>query len=273
MAFPKVLEVLQLFAGEAPRWRVERIAQRMGISSSTAYRCVAELVRMGFLEPVAGGAYVLGPAFIEFDRRMRLSDPLLRAALPRMRRIGLEIGPTATTVLSRFYRDRVIFVHIEAGRDAPPFSYERGQAITLLSPGPAARAVLTALPDRALRALYRARAQEIAAAGLGETARDFKATVRKWSASGWVSGPSTLRPDRFGIGAPVVASGAVVGSLTTSLPAPASRAEVERVGALVMHEANGIGAAMADDEAETSRLLGRRVTAPAPPGASSAVPQ
>jgi DNA-binding IclR family transcriptional regulator len=273
MAAPKVLEVLQLFTVDAPRWRVERIAQQMGISPSTAYRCVAELVRAGFLEPVAAGAYVLGPAFVEYDRRMRLSDPLLRVAVPRMRHVGLAIGSAATTVMSRYYRDCVMFVHIDAGRDAPPGCYERGQTISLFSPGPAARAVLMAFPDRALRTLYRARAQDIAAAGLGETARDFKAAVRKWSACGWVFGPSTLRPGRIGIGAPVVAKGAVVGSLTTSLPEPTSRAEIDRVGALVMHEANAIGAALADDDAEAPRLLRRRVTPPAESVAASLVAQ
>lgn len=263
MATPKVLEILQLFTLEAPRWRVERIARHMEISSSTAYRCVAELVRAGFLEPVAGGAYVLGPAFIEFDRRMRQSDPLLRAALPRMHGIGLAIGPAATTVLSRYYRDRVMFVHIERGRDAPPGCYERGQTISLFSQGPAARAALMAFPDRALRGLYRACAQDVAVAGLGTTARDFRAAVKAWRAVGWVSGPSTLVPDRIGIGAPVVVNGAVIGSLTTSLPEPASRAEIERVGALVVREANLIAKDLAEAEPEAPRLLRRRIDAPA----------
>jgi DNA-binding IclR family transcriptional regulator len=84
MAAPKVLEILLLFTVDAPRWRVDRIAARMGVSTSTAYRCVAELVRTGFLQPVSGGAYVLGPAFSEFDLRMRLSDPLLHAARQHM---------------------------------------------------------------------------------------------------------------------------------------------------------------------------------------------
>lgn len=263
MATPKVLEILQLFTLEAPRWRVERIAQQMGISSSTAYRCVAELVRAGFLEPVAGGAYVLGPAFIEFDRRMRLSDPLLRAALPRMHGIGLAIGPTATTVLSRYYRDRVMFVHIERGRDAPPGCYERGQTISLFSRGPAARAALMAFSDRALRGLYRSRAQDVAAAGLGATAHEFRAAVKAWRAVGWVYGPSTLVPGRIGIGAPVVVNGAVIGSLTTSLPEPASGSEIERVGALVAREANLIANDLAADEPEAPRLLRRRIDTPA----------
>src|SRR5512138_2559310 len=104
MAGPKVLEILQLFTADAPRWRVDRIAARMQVSTSTAYRCVAELVRVGFLQPVSGGAYVLGPAFSEFDLRMRLSDPLLRAAGPHMRKLHATLGPQTTTVLARYYR-------------------------------------------------------------------------------------------------------------------------------------------------------------------------
>jgi len=92
MAAPKVLEVLQLFTVDAPRWRVERIAARMGVSTSTAYRCVADLVRIGLLQPVSGGAYVLGPAFTELDLRMRLSDPLLRAARPHMAQLRDVLG-------------------------------------------------------------------------------------------------------------------------------------------------------------------------------------
>lgn len=263
MAAPKVLEILQLFTMEAPRWRVERIAERMGVSSSTAYRCVAELVRGGFLEPVAGGAYVLGPAFIEFDRRMRSSDPLLRAAVPRMDRLGLAMGPAATTVLSRYYRDYVMFVHIERGRDAPIGSYDRGQPIELFSPAAAARAVLMALSDRALRGLYRLRPNEIAAAGLGQSAREFRAAIKAMRSVGWVAGRSVLVAGRFGIGAPIVVHDEVRGSLTVSIPEPASTAEIEHIGRRVLREARSIAAELADDDSEAPRLLGRRNAAPA----------
>jgi DNA-binding IclR family transcriptional regulator len=154
MAVPKVLAILRLFTTSAPRWRVERIAQELAISPSTAYRCVAELVRAGFLEPVAGGHYVLGPAFIDYDLRMRQGDPLLRAAAPQMAELGAALGPTATVFLTRYYRDCVMFVHIERGRSAPPtarawppdLAVQRGGHRACRAAGPARPRAARAVP-------------------------------------------------------------------------------------------------------------------------------
>ena len=153
MSTPKVLEILLLFTVDAPRWRVDRIAAHMGVSTSTAYRSVADLVRAGFLQPVSGGAYVLGPAFSEFDLRMRLSDPLMRAARPHMAQLRDVLGRESTTALARYYQDRVMFVHLDRARDVPDAPV-RGQQISLFSPAAIARAMLFALPDRVLRGLY-----------------------------------------------------------------------------------------------------------------------
>jgi DNA-binding IclR family transcriptional regulator len=257
MAGPKVLEILQLFTADAPRWRVDRIAERMQVSTSTAYRCVAELVRAGFLQPVSGGAYVLGPAFSEFDLRMRLSDPLLRAAGPHMRKLHATFGPQTTTVLARYYRDCVMFVHIEFGRDGPT-SHGRGQQISLFSPAAMARAVLFALPDRVLRSLYQTHAAEIAASGLGSDAREFRAHIKALRERGWTSARSVVVVGRVGIGAPVVCDGIVRGSLGVSLPEPLEDREVERVGRIVMRQAELVGAELRKDEPDVPRLLGRR---------------
>jgi DNA-binding IclR family transcriptional regulator len=257
MAAPKVLEILQLFTTDTPRWRVDRLAGRMKVSTSTAYRCVAELVRAGFLQPVAGGAYVLGPAFIEFDLRMRLSDPLLRAAMPHMQQLHVGLGPTATLALARYYRDCVMFVHIERGRDAPVGSQGRGQQIPLLSPAAAARAVLFALPDRLLRTLYQRHAAEAAAAGLGDTPREFRALVKAQRERGWTMASSVVVVGRVGIAAPVVCDSVVRGSLVASLPEPVTPREAEKVGALLVHEAGLVAAQLTRDAPDTPRLLGR----------------
>lgn len=256
MAAPKVLEVLQLFTVEAPRWRVERIAAHMGVSTSTAYRCVAELVRLGFLQPVSGGAYVLGPAFSEFDRRMRLSDPLLRAARPHMRQLYQALGPTTTTVLARYYRDCVMFAHIQRAADLTS-SPGRGQQISLFSAAASARAVLLALPDRVLRALYQTHAAEIAAQGLGHDAREFRLAIRGLRERGWVAARSVMVAGRVGIAAPVVCDGTVRGSLAVSLPEPLSDSDVERVGAIVLQHAKLVGVDLRKDEPDVPRLLGR----------------
>ncbi|HET9023116.1 MAG TPA: helix-turn-helix domain-containing protein, partial [Burkholderiaceae bacterium] len=227
MAAPKVLEILLLFTVDAPRWRVERIASRMGVSTSTVYRCVAELVRAGFLQPVSGGAYVLGPAFIEYDLRMRLSDPLLRAARPSLQQLRAVLGAETTTALARYYRDRVMFVHIERARDVPN-TPGRGQQISLFSPAAIARAMLCALPDRVLRGLYQRHASDIAAEGLGDDPREFRAHIKALRERGWATARSAVVCGRVGIAAPVVCEGTVRGSMGVSLPEPLADSEFER---------------------------------------------
>jgi DNA-binding IclR family transcriptional regulator len=262
MGAPKVLEVLQLFTAKEPRWRVERIADWIGVSQSTAYRCVRELVRAGFLEPISGGAYVLGPAFIEFDLRLRMSDPLLKAAGPRMKRLAEAAGATASVVLCRYYRDRVMFVHIECGPDAPLGSYERGQPISLFSRSPTSRAILGALSDRVLRRLYAQHGDEIADAGLGATTQQFRAAIKALRSGGWVQGRSLIVPGRIAVAAPIVAESAVLGSLVVSLPEHATVAAMTEAGERVAREAGAIGEALGHDSSEASRLLGRRAATP-----------
>lgn len=266
MAAPKVLEILQLFTVEAPRWRVERIAERMRVSSSTAYRCVAELVKSGFLQPVSGGAYVLGPAFAEYDLRMRLSDPLLRAGLPHLRRLRRALDEARTTaVLARYYRDRVMFVHIERASDVPN-EPGRGQQISLFSRAAIARAVLFALPDRVLRTLYQRHPGEISVAGLGDTPRGFRAHIKALRERGWASANSAVVAGRVGIAAPVVSDGMVRGSLGVSLPEPLPDAEIARIAAVVVGEAARVAAELSQDDADVPRLLGRHAMGGPDPG-------
>jgi len=261
MAAPKVLEILLLFTVDAPRWRVERIAARMGVSTSTAYRCVADLARAGFLQPVSGGAYVLGPAFTELDLRMRLSDPLLRAARPHMAQLRDVLGRETTTALARYYQDRVMFVHLDRARDMPNAPV-RGQQISLFSPAAIARAMLFALPDRLLRTLYQRHAAEVAAQGLGDDAREFRARIKALRERGWATADSAVVPGRVGIAAPVVCDGTVRGSMGVSLPAPLSDREIERIGAVVVQQANLVGAQLREDEPDVPRLLSRRPSTP-----------
>jgi DNA-binding IclR family transcriptional regulator len=261
MAAPKVLEILQLFTVDAPRWRVERIAARLGVSTSTAYRCVADLARAGFVQPVSGGAYVLGPAFTELDLRMRLSDPLMRAARPHMAQLRDELGAETTTALARYYQDRVMFVHLDRARDTPNTPV-RGQQISLFSPAAIARAMLFALPDRVLRTLYQRHAADVAAQGIGDDAREFRAHIKALRERGWAAADSAVVKGRVGIAAPVVCEGAVRGSLGVSLPGPLSDREVERIGAIVVQHANLAGAQLHADEPDVPRLLSRRPPAP-----------
>jgi DNA-binding IclR family transcriptional regulator len=261
MATPKILEILLLFTVDAPRWRVDRIAAHMGVSTSTAYRSVADLVRAGFLQPVSGGAYVLGPAFSEFDLRMRLSDPLMRAARPRMAQLREVLGRDSAIALARYYQDRVVFVHFDRARDIPTAPV-RGEQISLFSPAAIARAILFALPDRVLRTLYQRHAADIAAQGLGDDAREFRAHVKALRERGWATADSAIVRGRVVIAAPVVCDGTVRGSMGVSLPAPLPEREIERIGAIVVQRANLVAAQLREDEPDVPRLLGRRPAKP-----------
>ena len=80
----KLLNALALFTFDAPEWTVEAAAKALDVSGSTAYRYFSSLTKAGFLDPISGGRYVLGPAIIAYDRQIRHQDPLLRVSRPAL---------------------------------------------------------------------------------------------------------------------------------------------------------------------------------------------
>jgi DNA-binding IclR family transcriptional regulator len=69
----RVLGILDLFTPDTPVWTVDALVEYLSLGRATIYRYVKALCDAGFLVPVAGAGYVLGPRFIEFDRSIRLS--------------------------------------------------------------------------------------------------------------------------------------------------------------------------------------------------------
>jgi DNA-binding IclR family transcriptional regulator len=184
-----------------------------------------------------------------------------------MRQLHTALGPQTTTMLARYYRDCVMFVHIDRSRDAPAGQGQgqgRGQQISLFSPAAMARAVLFALPDRALRTLYQRHAAEIARASLGDTPREFRAHIKALRERGWTSARSIVVAGRVGIGAPVTCNGSVRGSIGISLPEPMSDRDIERVAQVVVAHAGLVAAQLGKDGADVPRLLGRRPAARVP---------
>ena len=76
----RLLSVLDLYSEVEPIWTLDEIIQQTGYARSTAYRYVRELCDSGLLISIGKGAHVLGPRFIELDRLIRNTDPLLMAA-------------------------------------------------------------------------------------------------------------------------------------------------------------------------------------------------
>lgn len=94
--------ILRLFTPEHPNWTVPQISAALDTPTSTVYRTVRELAGEGFLEASVDAHYRLGSAFVEFDRMMRLTDPLVRTGAPLLRDLVHEVRLPCTCVLAGF---------------------------------------------------------------------------------------------------------------------------------------------------------------------------
>ncbi|RAI44922.1 IclR family transcriptional regulator [Rhodoplanes roseus] len=209
----RILAVLQLFETGGPVLTVDSIARGLKLSTSTAYRSVRALVKAGFLDPVAGAGYTLGPAFIRYDRLLRQSDRLSLIADPVMRDLLAVVGERGTIVLCRRFRECVMCVHEVRGRE--PFAettYERGVAMPMFV-GASSKAVLAFLPDRLLKAAYLANEAEIRATGPG-TWEAFKAQMREIRRVGYAITDSEVAQGRIGLAAPIFRNGQAIAGIS-----------------------------------------------------------
>ncbi|MGP0090043.1 MAG: IclR family transcriptional regulator [Xanthobacteraceae bacterium] len=215
----RLLAVLQLFTPDRPEWTVETAASEVGVSVSTAYRYFRSLCRIGLLDPYAGGAYVLGPAIIEFDRQIRIGDPLIKVAGPVMRKLVAQAGHVGVALLCRVYRNRVMCVHQESeGHIDHAVGYERGRPMPMFR-GASSKIIFAHLSSRSARWLVLKHQVEIAASGLGSDWEAIKLTLRRMRAAGICITRAEVDRDRVGIAAPVFdPSGKVLGSVGLAVP-------------------------------------------------------
>src|SRR4051812_39843863 len=109
----RMLSVLGLFTLEHSEWTVEDAARELDLTLSTAYRYFRSLTAAGMLIALSTGRYVLGPAIIQYDRQIRLQDPLITAAQPVMKDLTEALPVDAVVLLCRLFRDQVMCVHQE----------------------------------------------------------------------------------------------------------------------------------------------------------------
>jgi len=87
----RAANILNAFDPAHPVLRLQDISDRAKLPKSTAHRFAAQLVELGWLEPVAGG-YRIGMRLFEIagliERRNRLRD----AAVPYMHRLAEKLG-------------------------------------------------------------------------------------------------------------------------------------------------------------------------------------
>jgi DNA-binding IclR family transcriptional regulator len=224
----KMLELLNVFTTAAPAWSTEDLIRFSGTSRSTCYRYIKTLQDAGFLTPVGGGAWMLGPRIIELDRTMRLCDPVTIGGGPAMRRIAQETGHSV--LLCVLFSSTVMCVDDVPAASAPPGLFSRGQRRPL-SAGAASKVILAHLPPHQLRTLFDRHRTAIAAAGLGADWDAFRLALRAIRKAGHCITTGEFRPGIVGIAAPLFnADGDVLGSL--GMAAEAHKVPVEQHGAL-----------------------------------------
>jgi DNA-binding IclR family transcriptional regulator len=205
--FSRFLGVLRLFNEADSAWTVPAMADAMGVPASTVYRTVRDLVAAGFLEQAAEAAYRLGPAFIEFDRSLRLTDPLVVAGRPVLHDVVLQAHVPCVAMLARFYNGSVMCVADEAAAGTSfHSSYERGRPMPLTR-GSTSKVILAHLPARQFNKLIENHAALDVAA-----LRTELADIRK---RGFCSTASEIDQGLAGISAPVILKDAgIVASLS-----------------------------------------------------------
>jgi DNA-binding IclR family transcriptional regulator len=186
--------VLRLFTAQKSVWTVQQMAEALGVPQSTAYRTVRDLLDENFLEAAGEARYRLGSVFIEFDRLLRLTDPLVRAGEGVLRELVTAAGVPCVGLLCRLYNDTVMCVADTAGGGTFRSSYERGRPMPLTQ-GATSKAILASLPARRL-----ARLLEAVGAERSDTFRQELAAIRK---HGVCITHSEIDADVLGIAAPV----------------------------------------------------------------------
>ncbi len=202
----RVLGLLDLFTLENPVWTAEMLVDQLGLARATVYRYLKALFDAGFIVPTAGGGYVLGPRFIEFDSQIRESDPLLQVAPPIMTRPSDPL--IGAQVLCSFYSDRVMSIFVHKIDKNISLQMERGHPFPLFFGAPS-KIIVAYLPTYQLRNLLLNHAEEISKAGLGENWKEFRSKLKELRKAGYcMSGE--MNKKIVGVAAPIFCAPNVV---------------------------------------------------------------
>lgn len=211
----RLLSILDLFTEDRLEWTPQEIMDLLGYSRPTLYRYLKLLKNTGFLAPVHGGAYGLGPRFVEMDFLARKSDPLVAHGQPHLNALSQAFPGTAFLV--RWYGERLLCVASSSTDATARTSYPRGRPMPLLG-GAAAKAILANLPRRQRQIL----AQSKNTGALGQSETDVLDSFRAIRRDGIALAHGEVTTGIVGTAAPVFdAGGHPIASLCVSMDAKA----------------------------------------------------
>jgi DNA-binding IclR family transcriptional regulator len=215
----RVLRVLDLFTEQHSVWTADMLIDELGLGRATVYRYIRALLESGFLTALGGGSFGLGPRFIEIDRQIRMTDPLLQVAPPVMAELREVAG---TQLLCRFYGLQVLSIFEDKTDMRIKSPFDRGRSLSLFVGSPS-RIILANLPTARLQRLFLDHAPEIAASRLGANWSEFRDKMKAVRETGYAVA-SDLDKTLIGVTAPIFLAEDTV---TASLCLVRVRAEVD----------------------------------------------
>lgn len=258
--FLRMMDVLDLFSGQATLLTAEDIARLLQVSRPTAFRYARELTAAGFLANYSG-SYCLGARIITLDHRIRESDPLLHIARASMRELAHEM--VATAVLARMYNEDIINVHQEEGPQGDPSVIGRGRPLPLFR-GAASKTMLAHMPPARVHKIYERHARQPDVQAMGASWDAFRAALKKIRQKGFYVSVGEVSALTVGIAAPIALPRVGVVAVL-SLVFPRERLPIintDGLGARVCDVAHGIAAKLA-------ALTGAAEESSASPGTAS----
>lgn len=195
------LSVLKLFSLVKPVWTAEEVANELGVSMSTVYRYLLALEEIGLIATASTGKYILGPAIIQLDRQIQLTDPLLEAARPVMEKLIVYAPHGSVVLLCRSFGDNVLCMYqVHTKGPQPLISYERGCPMPMFR-GATSKIILAYQALRLLKKLYQNHQQDALENGLGGSWEDFRTSMAKLRKVGHAVSRGEVDRGRIGIGA------------------------------------------------------------------------
>lgn len=224
----RLLSIPRLFTEDRPVWTVEEVATELQLSISSAYRYFQSLLKFEYLDEVPGHGYCLGPAFIAFDRTIKVTDPLAKVAVPILADLAQVLEEGTDLILCQVYRKKVMCIHHESiGLTPAGTSYERGRPMPFYR-GATSKVILAHLPWRLQKREYENNREPIASAGMGNDWKSFSAGLRDIRKKGYCISHGEVDPGLIGIAAPIFSpDGQVRHSLSIVAPDHLANSPVE----------------------------------------------
>jgi IclR family acetate operon transcriptional repressor len=230
----RALDILAMFADEQPAVTGPLVADRLGVSRSTAYRYLQSLVSARFIEEAPGGGFRLGLRVLELARLARRTFGLSEIAAPVIRELAQEVREVV--LLTRRTGDLVVCLdRAESNTRRVRISYERGTVLPINAGASATVLLAWSDPEQVRDLLAGARLERFTDATLTDVDA-LIARLERIRRDGYAVARSELDPDVMGIAAPIwgpregeVVAAVSVAGLVSRIPPNVERMIIAKV--------------------------------------------